>query len=168
MTMHAEHSDLISYIDSWRTELGLHVAFERHDDGYLVDDGDHAVEFLPDGIFRVSLSPTPFNLEATSGKELIASVYSILTVVPGARTDQCLRESRILAAMNEDTVKPWRSAIRRLKGSIHKGATLINGNGLGKWHQPSHYYTDAALEAARKGVQMKATAGENRFEFDEL
>jgi len=168
LQFHAERSELTAWIDSWRVSLNLHVVWERFDTKYLVEDADQAVGTFPESVMRASLSPTPFNLESRSDSKLLSSVGSVLTVLPGNRTADSLAESMIQAAIGDpDLAKAWRAAIRDIKRSMHRGATVVNPVTGDRARLPNHYYTEGALTAARNGIEMRAIAGHAIFEFDE-
>jgi hypothetical protein len=82
--------------------------------------------------------------------------------------DEGLRASALAGfADDRETLKIWRSVVRKAKSKMHRGAVVRNAFPPSASPVPYHLHTLGAHELAQQGVKMLAIAGENWFEFDD-
>lgn len=90
-----------------------------------------------------------------------------LTVIIGDLVEGGLRET--LMGMGTDdpaALSRWRTAFRRARSELQKGAVFVNPIG-DRFDTPNHRYSEGALKLARSGVPMLSITGGTTYELNQ-
>lgn len=118
---------------------------------------------------RVALCRQDPDLTATTAHEFVTRNRDCLFFSLGRHGDQALRESALGGASDDpETVKIWRSIIRKAKSEMHKGATIRSAHSSARQTAPSHLHSRGAHKLAEQGVKMLPAAGSDEFVFDDV
>jgi hypothetical protein len=162
LQFHAETAELLELAEEWIERHGLHGVVQWFTPDFLVRPWPSP----SDGVRRICLGLTPFDLNATAPHEFLTRNPDCLVIDIGPHTEEGLRESSLSAAT--DAAEPlalWRKLIRQTKSRLHSGANVVNPTTGATAPWPRSHHTEGAHTLAAKGVPMLPVAGLVRYEF---
>jgi hypothetical protein len=169
LQFHAEGHEMLELAATWADEYGFRVAAERFFPDYRVvevDTRDEQAFGKLDHVDRVAFARQQFDLTASTTQAFVNA--DVLFVSVEWPIDGVLRESALGGSTDDDQLlRTWRRIIRRLRQSMHKGASTRGWTGIAGT-APAHRHTLGAHRLAEQGIRMLGPAGGTEFLFDDL
>ncbi|MER5959442.1 hypothetical protein [Streptomyces sp. NPDC001893] len=158
LQFHGDRQEICAMAWEWARESGMLVVSECFAPAYQVQLGDEVQEGSGRAgrgydFDRISLTPSPVDLNATSSLDYAKRNPDSLFINLGEQSDIILRES-FLAAMTDDAslAKVWKKLREDARKSMYKGAWVENVMSGARSRVASHYYTAGAKRLAEAGV----------------
>ncbi|NMH67184.1 hypothetical protein [Shewanella salipaludis] len=165
---HATLEELVEYINSISSELGLFVTVMVLRPFALREiDGKLSVEALNiDGDVRIILTAQKPSMDASSPNIFYDLNSGTIGLHIGRLTEQGLKESA-LAFMSDDKEKAAiaNKVALRLKKLTKAGATVVNPVNGAEANARSHRYTSGAEALYNEGIKILPVAGNSFFKL---
>jgi hypothetical protein len=170
LQFHADPAELDELIPEWTEGAEVSFAAEEFFPVYRISPLNSRAGLLGLGglrvVNRVVASRVELDTSASSDVEFFLANPGCLTVSFGRLADGGLRESAIGSVVEDrETAAIWRGVLRRAKGSMNRGAIVVDPYSSGRRELAEHPYTDGARRLADSGTKMLAAAGWNEYEF---
>lgn len=170
--LHVDPNEAVDLAENWTTMVDAMPVVEQFFPEYRAVAADQGAirscaERL-ERIDRVALCSRPPDLEVASPHEFASRNPDCLFLSIGRMTTEGLRESALGGETTHAvTLKAWRGLVRRARADMHKGAVVENPASGATRAAPAHLHTPGAHSLAQEGLPMLATAGWNRFFFED-
>ncbi|WP_432176778.1 hypothetical protein [Streptomyces sp. Tue6028] len=172
LQFHGGRREIYAMAWEWAKESGMLMTEERFYPTYQVElvGGAHGSGATPecgDDVRRISLNPSPVDLNATSSLEYSKRNPNSLFITLGGQSDAILRES-VLSAMTDETtlVATWKRLRERARKSMAKGAWAENTMSGARTRAANHYYTAEAKHLADAGVSLMGGTDWIKYQLD--
>ncbi|MEW2134987.1 hypothetical protein [Streptomyces sp. NPDC005435] len=172
LQFHGGRREIYAMAWEWARESGLLLAEERFSPAYRVKlvggvQGSGATPECGDDVRRISLNPSPVDLNVDSALEYLKGNPNSLFITLGGQSDAILRES-VLSAMTDEVnlVATWKKFRERARKSMLKGAWVENTMSGARSRAANHYYTAEAKCLADAGVELMGGTDWIKYQLD--
>jgi hypothetical protein len=172
LQFHGSRREIYAMAWEWAKELGMLLAEERFAPTYQVKlvgglQEPAASPECSDDVRRISLNPSPVDVNAASSLEYSKRNPDSLFITLGGQSDAILRES-VLSAMTEEVTlaAAWKKLRERARKSMFKGAWAENTMSGARSRVANHYYTAEAKCLADAGVTLMGGTDWIKYQFD--